>query len=143
MVKLFRYYFEVRAQLDRFIDERRQLWLRRDVPAGHLELINPQFHETSPQSFEVAWTMRLSSKFGSYGRFNDVPEELLVELHDMIGKLLKLEPQPLQVKLSVEQPKPKKRAKRIVSPAQALEDASEVALTPEERAIHRRMLEGR
>jgi hypothetical protein len=94
-------------------------------------------------AFVVGWRVLLSGSFGGgYFQAYEVPEELLEELHDMIGQLLDLKPPTPEVKIVVQQPRPR-RVKRRPSPAQELEDKSEVALTPEERAIHRRMLEGR
>jgi hypothetical protein len=141
-VQRLRYHFTHREQLERFMNERTQRWLRRNVPAGHLEIGQPNFREVEPSTFEVCWTLQFSSKFGMYSQLCEMPEELLVELHAMIGQLLDLKPATPEVKVVIEQRRPR-RAKRRPSPAQELEDKSEVALTPEERAIHRRMLEGR
>lgn len=137
-----RYTFRSREQLDSFMSETTRRWLRRHTDAGYLEIRQPNFRQVDNGTFDVLWTLQLTSKYGAGGQLYDIPEDLLVELHAMIGQLLELEPPAPQVKVVLEQPRPR-RAKRRPSPAQELEDKSEVALTPEERAIHRRMLEGR
>jgi hypothetical protein len=117
--------------------------LRVNVWDGYMAFEDVQaYGDRGPRANALVFRTRLQVHFeGAYGSFW-LPDHALVELHDMIEKYLELpKPEPV-VKVVVEQPRPR-RVKRRPSPAQELEDRSEVALTPEERAIHRRMLEGR
>lgn len=69
-------------------------------------------------------------------------ETMLLVVEELERFLQRPPPQLPPIRIEVVAPPAPKRRRRL-SPAEELEDKSEVALSAEERAIHHRMLEGR